>query len=395
VRVYLGRDLLTDKERYATRTVRGDRPEAERVMSELVAAADAGGHGRVGTTVGHLLERWFAEAKAGFSPKTVKETRGYLDRTLLPGLGQVPLTKLGTVELDRFYTQLRAHGGAGGRPLAPATIRRVHGIVHRALGQGVRWGWLPSNPASTASPPELSPPPETTPPTPIQVAELVGLAREANPDLATFLVLAAATGARRSELCALRWNDVDLGRGVVTLTRRIVLGPDGPVENDVTARQARRVTLDTSTAAVVADHRRLCADRSAKAAAPLRVDGFLFSQEVDGSRPWRPDTVTSTFARLCHQAGVSGLRLEDLRHCVTSRPDGPSPSGLWAPSYPEQLPTRGPMSIQPAGDDSGQRLPTHEELLARAKPFPPYEEMVIDGLTDEEEEAFLAAIAEA
>jgi len=185
------------------------------------------------------------------------------------------------------------------------------------------------------------PPPDITPPSPAQLAELVGMARDANPDLATFVVLAAATGARRSELCALRWNDVDLDRGVVTLARRIVLGRDGPIEKDVTARQARRVTLDASTTvAVLADHRRLCAGRAAKASAAFRADGFLFSQEVDGSRPWWPDRVTQSFTRLCHQAGFSGLRLEDLRHCVTPRPDGPSASGLPASSYPEQTPRK-------------------------------------------------------
>lgn len=40
-------------------------------------------------------------------------------------------------------------------------------------------------------------------------------------------------------------------------------------------------------------------------------------------------------------------------------------------------------------------MPTREEVLARGRPFPAYEEMVIEGLTDEEEEAFLKAIAEA
>lgn len=52
------------------------------------------------------------------------------------------------------------------------------------------------------------------------------------------------------------------------------------------------------------------------------------------------------------------------------------------------------MSTQQA-DENSRPLPTREELLARAKPFPRYEEMVIEGLTDEEEEAFLKAIAEA
>ena len=53
------------------------------------------------------------------------------------------------------------------------------------------------------------------------------------------------------------------------------------------------------------------------------------------------------------------------------------------------------MSSQPADDSQERRLPTREDVLARGKPLPPYEEMVIEGLTDEEEEAFLKAIAEA
>lgn len=53
------------------------------------------------------------------------------------------------------------------------------------------------------------------------------------------------------------------------------------------------------------------------------------------------------------------------------------------------------MSTQRADDQNSRRLPTRDEVLARGKPIPPYEEMVIEGLTDEEEEAFLKAIAEA
>lgn len=55
----------------------------------------------------------------------------------------------------------------------------------------------------------------------------------------------------------------------------------------------------------------------------------------------------------------------------------------------------GAVSTQRADDQNSRRLPTRDEVLARGKPIPPYEEMVIEGLTDEEEEAFLKAIAEA
>jgi hypothetical protein len=53
------------------------------------------------------------------------------------------------------------------------------------------------------------------------------------------------------------------------------------------------------------------------------------------------------------------------------------------------------VSRERTGDEGGVGLPTREELLARAKPFPRYEEMVIEGLTDEEEKVFLDAIAQA
>lgn len=53
------------------------------------------------------------------------------------------------------------------------------------------------------------------------------------------------------------------------------------------------------------------------------------------------------------------------------------------------------VSTQPTDDQASRRLPTREELLARGRPFPPYEEMRIEGLSDEEEAAFSQAIADA
>ncbi len=113
VRVYLGRDLVTGKQRYASRTVRGGKREPQRVMREMITAVGAGKFGRVDTTVGHLLERWFEQTQTELSPDTVTETGSYLDRIVLPGIGHLPLAKLGPAEVDRFYVQLRTNGGPG------------------------------------------------------------------------------------------------------------------------------------------------------------------------------------------------------------------------------------------------------------------------------------------
>jgi hypothetical protein len=130
---HLGRDAVTARKRWAYRTFHGGKRDAQRALTAMVAEVDRGGLARTSATVGELLEEWFAHAAPSFSPKCVRETSGVLDRNLLPFLGTVPLSKLGAADLDRFYRRLREKGGRAGRPLSPATIRRTHGIIHRAL----------------------------------------------------------------------------------------------------------------------------------------------------------------------------------------------------------------------------------------------------------------------
>src|SRR5215204_5021133 len=102
------------KQRYATRTVRGGMREAQRVVNEMVTDADRGLWVRTNATAGELIEAWFEHAAGDFSPKTVKETRGFIDRNLLPAIGAVPLSKLEARVLDRVYRRLQDWGGRRG-----------------------------------------------------------------------------------------------------------------------------------------------------------------------------------------------------------------------------------------------------------------------------------------
>lgn len=318
LKVYLGRDAVSGRKRWAYRSFRGGKREAQRALAALVAEADRGGLARTTATVGDLLEEWFEHAAPSFSPKNVVETRGVLDRNLLPFLATIPLTKLGAADLDRFYRRLSDKGGRSGRPLAPSTIRRTHGILHRALVQGVRWGWLLQNPAASATPPRV-PTPDIRPPSPAELARLFALAREADADLADFILLAAAIGARRSELVALRWSDVDLDAGRLTVSRGIVSGPDGLVEKDTKTHASRRVSLDGTTIEALRAHRDRASDRATMCGIDLPAGAFVFSAEVDGSVSWHPDSASRSFTRLCRRAGIKGVRLHDLRHYVATR----------------------------------------------------------------------------
>lgn len=318
LRVYAGRDPVTGRKISVERTVRGNKREASKVLAAMVAEVDRRPVTAVGkNTVAVLCREWLDHAAPSFSPKTVETTRMYIEDPIVPLLGSIPVAKLTAADLDRFYRLLLEVGRSRG-PYAPATIRRVHGIIRRALSQGVRWGWINHNPAIDASPPRV-PMKELQPPDPAQVVQLFRLAQGSDPDLATFIILAASSGARRGELLALRWRDIDLDRGRLSIERGIVRVDDRLVEQGTKIHQSRRISLDATTVAALKAHQLRMTERARAASAGISSGGFVFSGAVDGSSSWHPDSTSRAFRRICQQAGITGVRLHDLRHYVATR----------------------------------------------------------------------------
>lgn len=138
-------------------------------------------------------------------------------------------------------------------------------------------------------------------------------------DLGYFIHLAAATGARRGELCALRWSDIDFEAKTLTISRSIVEAAHSAlVEKDTKTHGSRRIALDDGTVIALLEHR---VDREAAATAADATytrHSYLFSRSVDGSKPWPPNDVTKAFVRVRDRCGV-GNRLHDLRHFAATR----------------------------------------------------------------------------
>lgn len=175
------------------------------------------------------------------------------------------------------------------------------------------------NPAASASPPRV-PQPEIAPPTPAQLAELQKTIDASDPEFGVFVRLSAMTGARRSEMLALRWPDVDFERGVVTIGRGLFQGPDGRlVEKDTKTHQTRRVALDAPTTTPLVDHRAAAVERAEQCDATIADDAFVFAGDVTGATPWYPDSASRRFRKACDDAGLKGVRLHDLRHYVATR----------------------------------------------------------------------------
>jgi integrase len=319
LRVYAGADPVSGREIYRTRTFRGGKREAEDALGKFVQEVAGGGHAARDATLGDLVARWFELAKDDLSPSTVFGYQHYIRRYIEPTLGPVRLQRLRVAQLDQLYAQLRRGDGPTGRPLSTATVRQVHAVLRRALQQGLKWGWIDSNPAVLASPPRVRNRP-VEPPEPSDVAKLIRMARESDPDLGAFLQLAATTGARRGELCGLHWSALDLDEGTVTIGRAVVDGYDGAlVEKDTKTHSVRRVALDATTVEVLSEHRNRCTDRAGACGVALEESAYVFSRRPDCSAPWPPNEVTHQFIRLRNRLGLGSVRLHDLRHFAATR----------------------------------------------------------------------------
>jgi integrase len=319
LRAYVGVDPLTNRQKYLTRTFRGGKRDAEEALARFTTEVSGGGYAAQDTTVGGLIRQWLNLARAELSPTTVRGYDWIIKAYITPTLGNVPLAKLRTAQLDRFYSQLREKGGQQDKPLSAATVHQVHAILRRALQQAIRWGWIAENPAALATPPRVRAL-HLSPPDPAAVIRLVKEAEETDPDLACFLHLAATTGARRGEICGLRWRDIDFEAGAVLISRSVVEAAHSViVEKDTKTHASRRIALDPGTVTVLLAQWDRLSSRAAASGVALTDAAHVFSRDPEADRPWAPNDVTKAFIRVRNRAGLSSVRLHDLRHFAATR----------------------------------------------------------------------------
>lgn len=310
LRVFVGRDPVTRKQRFRSTRFEGGRRAAARYLDQFAADvmrtdSDANAkprHLKLSELVESYLERW-----AG-SPTTLDTYRSILRVHIEPTIGPRELSKVNTKLLDDFYAYLSTT-----RKLSPSSVRQVHAVLRGALGQAVRWGWLATNPARDATLPARRKP-DLQLPTQEQVAEVLAAAEE-DPEFAMFLRLSVTTGARRGELCGLRWSDVDFDRGTLRIERSIAaVKGEGAVVKGTKNHSKRRIALDPDTVDDLRAHRQFYDERAVEWAVTMSRDPWMFSAYPDCSLPWYPDSASHLWTKACGKAGVEGIRLHDLRH---------------------------------------------------------------------------------
>ena len=315
VRYSRGVDPATGKRRIATTTVRGDRKAAERELRRLLRAVDTGEHvDPTRLTVGAWLGDWLETIRQEVSPKTHERYTEIVANFLIPAFGNLPLTKLAPIHIQKAYNEWATGGrrdGKGGG-LAPRTRCHIHRILRSALARAVEQQVLARNPADAFKKrlPKIERRTMTT-----LTAEQSALLLEAINHSRVYwpVLLALATGMRRGEILALRWKNVDLERGTVRVVESLEQTKLGIRFKAPKNDRHRAIALP---AYAVEKLRRLKRQQAEELLAlGIRQSGeTLVCARADGG-PHQPLSLTYEFARFMGRLKeLPRVRFHDLRH---------------------------------------------------------------------------------
>ena len=288
------------------------KDEAKRALARALSESSRSSAPTI--TVEAYLREWIRAYERSQSRKitTVKAKRGHVVSYLIPRIGSHRLAKLSPRIIADLYADLlengrTGHQGTGG--LSPKTVRDIAGTLHKAMKDAVRDGYLPRNPADDVAVPRWNRP-EMKAYDEAQVSEFLRVATKDDDPLAALWFLVFGTGIRRGEMMGLRWQDVDLVAGTISISRTRVESGTVHVSTPKTpaARRVLAITPDIVT--------RLAILKNAHESAAETLGGWasdLVATDLDG-REILPRTFTRRFQQIARDAGLPVIRLHDARH---------------------------------------------------------------------------------
>ena len=258
-------------------------------------------------TLGQWMDVWYENyAKIKVRPSSHQTYKGYIENHIKPNIGDIPLEKLTTLDLQRLYKTLLANGRVDrleskGQPkgLSPKTVRNIHQILSSALKLAQEQRIILTNPAEGCALPKVEHREMKT----LPVEQLQSFLREAK-DSGVFELyyLELATGLRRGELLGLKWEDIDLEHGDLRVRRQIARINGKVVEAPLKTKNAyRTLPLAEDTISILNEQKK-----------KVGSSPWVFPSATGG--PISPDSVLHMLHRVLKRAGLPQVRFHDLRH---------------------------------------------------------------------------------
>jgi integrase len=314
VRIFMGRDAK-GKQIFHHKTIHGTKKDAEQYRNKAIREKDLGTFIEPSPiTVDEYMKKWLeTAARPRLRDNTYREYEGLLCRYVSPTLGGKRLSDVRPLDIQSLYASMSE------KNLSARTVRFTHSVLSSAFKQAVSWRMLLQNPCGSVElPRKVSQEMQSL--TPIEAVRF--LAEAASDRWVALFVLALATGLRPSEYFGLKWSDVDLEHGLVTVQRSLVWrsykSGDWYFGEPKTPRSRRRIPLPASVVRALFEHRRRQAEGRLKAGAAYQNLDLVFATS-EGQPLIRLNVIQKHFKPILKRAKLpETLRLYDLRHtCAT------------------------------------------------------------------------------
>ena len=310
-----GREPATGKRRRHYESVKGTKKEAQLRLAELMVTIEQGTYikQRRYMTLETWLRQWLdGHALSNLAAKTIDSYKHELGKYVIPSLGSVRLSELRPHHIQRYITKALTNGRrlrAGG--LSHRTVQYHYRILSKSMDDAIKMGLIMFNPCKGISPPRPS---RINIPAlgPDELNKLISAIKESSFYLYYYTLL--LTGLRRSELLALKWNEVALDQATIYVSHSLDRLNDGSIviKEPKSACGRRPVDLPISLVKLLRKHKANQEIERLMLSGKPGGDDFVFSN-ADGT-PLNPQTVTHAFAKTIKRAGMSSIRLHDLRH---------------------------------------------------------------------------------
>jgi integrase len=253
-------------------------------------------------TVAALQERYIAHKEARWAYGTLVRCRE-LAKATQPFIGNIPVRNLSPLAIEEMYMRLAAKW-------APQTVLHVHRFAKGAFKWGVTKNLVVRSPFDSVETPSV-PRRESRALSPSEARSLLA-AVQGGRYYAPFM-FALLTGARRGEVAALSWDDVDLERAVVTI-RRSFTDRTGNMEVKTTKSGRARTFALSPRAVELLRQQRVTLNKEKLVAAPgvYRDENLVFPDAAGA--PTKLHALTDTFKRAARNAGVDNASFHSLRH---------------------------------------------------------------------------------
>lgn len=257
-------------------------------------------------TVEQWMDEWFENVcKIKVRPSSHQTYRGYIDHHVAPNIGNIPLEKLSTMDLQKLYRKLMNKGRverieAEHQPkgLSAKTVRNINQVISSAMDLAVAQKIIMTNPTNACELPKVEHKEMQTVP-----AEQLGafLEEAKRSGVYEMYYIELATGLRRGELLGLKWTDIDWKNGIIKVRRQVARVDGQIVEAPLKTKNSyRAVSISPQAVEVLQEQKR------------KTNDTYVFPSPNGG--PISPDSVNNMLKRVLERAGIPKVRFHDLRH---------------------------------------------------------------------------------